>query len=164
MSIFDKILGLFTGGNAASAEVETAPVAAPTVAGTRVIDRVLVGESLVIDTRPDGSGLDLLNVAHIDLIIGPRGSAAERAFTRTLTTQRKGVNGLLAVVAPNIMTKPATVMFNKVTIKINFIGAFKPTPDKSNHSGNLIFFYDRECVGINRLIAIIKGNQNGFAG
>ena len=82
-----------------------------------VIDRVLVGEALVIDSRPDGSGLDLLNVAHIDLIMGPRGSAAEEAFCRTLTDQKEGVNGLLAIVAPNMMVKPATVMFNKVTIK-----------------------------------------------
>ncbi|ABE50808.1 MULTISPECIES: formaldehyde-activating enzyme [Methylobacillus] len=82
-----------------------------------IIDRVLVGEALVVDQRPDGSGLDLQNVAHIDLIIGPRGSAAEDAFVRTLTDQKTGVNGLLAVVAPNLMTKPATVMFNKVTIK-----------------------------------------------
>ncbi len=111
MSILDKILGLFGG---AKSETPASVVSTP---GGRVIDRVLVGEALVIDSRPDGSGLDLLNVAHIDLIIGPRGSAAERAFTRTLTTQRKGVNGLLAVVAPNMMTKPSTVMFNKVTIR-----------------------------------------------
>ncbi len=76
-----------------------------------VIDRVLVGESLVIE---DG---DLDNVAHIDLIMGPRGSAAEDAFCRTVTDQKAGVNGLLAVIAPNLMVKPATVMFNKVTIK-----------------------------------------------
>jgi 5,6,7,8-tetrahydromethanopterin hydro-lyase len=82
-----------------------------------VIDRVLVGEALVIEERPDHSGLDLLNVAHIDLIIGPRGSEAEAAFCRTLTDQKFGVNGLLAIVAPNMMVKPATVMFNKVTIK-----------------------------------------------
>jgi 5,6,7,8-tetrahydromethanopterin hydro-lyase len=82
-----------------------------------VIDRVLVGEALVVENRPDGSGLDLLNVAHIDLIMGPRGSAAEEAFCRTLTDQKEGVNGLLAIVAPNMMVKPATVMFNKVTIK-----------------------------------------------
>jgi 5,6,7,8-tetrahydromethanopterin hydro-lyase len=73
-----------------------------------VIDRVLVGESLIGDGN---------EVAHIDLIIGPRGGAAEEAFCRTLTDQKEGVNGLLAVVAPNLMTKPATVMFNKVTIK-----------------------------------------------
>lgn len=82
-----------------------------------VIDRVLVGEGLYVENRPDDSGLDLLNVAHIDLIIGPRGSAAEDAFCRTLTDQKQGVNGLLAIVAPNMMVKPNTVMFNKVTIK-----------------------------------------------
>ena len=82
-----------------------------------VIDRVLVGEALVVESRPDGSGLDLKNVAHIDLIMGPRGSAAEDAFCRTLTDQKEGVNGLLAIIAPNMMVKPNTVMFNKVTIK-----------------------------------------------
>ena len=82
-----------------------------------VIDRVLVGEGLVIENRPDGSGLDLKNVAHIDLIMGPRGSAAEDAFCRTLTDQKEGVNGLLAILAPNMMVKPNTVMFNKVTLR-----------------------------------------------
>jgi len=72
------------------------------------IDRMLVGEALV------GEGNE---VAHIDLIIGPRGSAAETAFALTLTNQKEGVNGLLAVLEPNLMVKPATVMFNKVTIK-----------------------------------------------
>lgn len=72
------------------------------------IDRVLVGEALV------GEGNE---VAHIDLTMGPRGSAAEKAFCTTLTEQKRGVNGLLAVVAPNLMVKPPTVMFNKVTIR-----------------------------------------------
>ncbi|HET8728337.1 MAG TPA: formaldehyde-activating enzyme, partial [Alphaproteobacteria bacterium] len=39
------------------------------------------------------------------------------AFALTLTNQKEGVNGLLAVLEPNLMVKPATVMFNKVTIK-----------------------------------------------
>jgi 5,6,7,8-tetrahydromethanopterin hydro-lyase len=82
----------------------------------QVIDRVLVGEALVIENRPNENKLDLFNVAHIDLLMGPRGSAAERAFCTTLTNQKEGVNGLLAVVSPNLMCKPATVMFNKVTI------------------------------------------------
>ncbi len=112
MSILDKIFGKPDEDKQASA----GPAAAQS-AGGRVIDRVLVGEALVIENREDGSGLDLLNVAHIDLIMGPRGSAAEEAFCRTLTDQKQGVNGLLAVVAPNLMAKPATVMFNKVTIK-----------------------------------------------
>jgi 5,6,7,8-tetrahydromethanopterin hydro-lyase len=72
------------------------------------ITKVMVGESLVGDGN---------EVAHIDLIIGPRGSPAEDTFCRALTSQREGVNGLLAVVAPNLPCKPNTVMFNKVTIK-----------------------------------------------
>jgi 5,6,7,8-tetrahydromethanopterin hydro-lyase len=56
-------------------------------------------------------------VAHIDLIIGPRGSAAETAFCNCLTNNKDGFTSLLAVVAPNLLCKPATVMFNKVTIK-----------------------------------------------
>jgi 5,6,7,8-tetrahydromethanopterin hydro-lyase len=72
------------------------------------INRLLVGEALV------GEGNE---VAHVDLIMGPRGSAAETAFCLTLTNQKRGDNALLAVVAPNLMAKPATVMFNKVDIK-----------------------------------------------
>ncbi|MBC6497367.1 MAG: formaldehyde-activating enzyme [Alphaproteobacteria bacterium GM7ARS4] len=72
------------------------------------INKMMVGESLVGDGN---------EVAHIDLIIGPRGTPAETIFAQALTDQKEGVNGLLAVVAPNLMTKPATVMFNKVTIK-----------------------------------------------
>ncbi|NML15825.1 formaldehyde-activating enzyme [Azohydromonas caseinilytica] len=72
------------------------------------IDRMLVGESLVGDGN---------EVAHIDLIIGPRGSPAETAFANALVNNKEGFTSLLAVVAPNLMAKPATVMFNKVTIK-----------------------------------------------
>ncbi len=72
------------------------------------IDRMLVGESLVGDGN---------EVAHIDLIIGPRGTPAESAFANALTNNKDGFTSLLAVVAPNLLTKPATVMFNKVTIK-----------------------------------------------
>lgn len=73
-----------------------------------VIDRVLVGEALV------GDGDE---VAHIDLIIGPRGSSAEAAFCNALTNNKDGFTSLLAVVAPNLPCKPNTVMFNKVTMK-----------------------------------------------
>jgi 5,6,7,8-tetrahydromethanopterin hydro-lyase len=72
------------------------------------IDRVLVGESLVGDGN---------EIAHIDLLIGPRGSAAESAFCNALTNNKDGFTALLAVVAPNLVCKPSTVMFNKVTIK-----------------------------------------------
>src|SRR5579862_4093082 len=72
------------------------------------INKLLVGESLVGDGN---------EVAHIDLIIGPRGSAAETAFATALTNNKEGFTSLLAVVAPNLPVKPSTVMFNKVTIK-----------------------------------------------
>jgi 5,6,7,8-tetrahydromethanopterin hydro-lyase len=72
------------------------------------IDRMMVGESLVGDGN---------EVAHIDLLIGPRGSPVESAFAHALTNNKDGFTSLLAVVAPNLITKPATVMFNKVTIK-----------------------------------------------
>jgi 5,6,7,8-tetrahydromethanopterin hydro-lyase len=72
------------------------------------ITKLCVGESLVGDGN---------EVAHIDLLIGPRGSAAETAFANCLTNNKDGFTALLAVVAPNLIAKPATVMFNKVTIK-----------------------------------------------
>jgi len=72
------------------------------------ITNMRVGESLVGDGN---------EVAHIDLIIGPRGSAAETAFATALTNNKDGFSTLLAVVAPNLLVKPATILFNKVTIK-----------------------------------------------
>ena len=72
------------------------------------ISGLCVGESLVGDGN---------EVAHIDLIMGPRGSAAEMAFANCLTNNKDGFTSLLAVVAPNLLCKPATVLFNKVTIK-----------------------------------------------
>lgn len=73
-----------------------------------VINKTLVGESLVGDGN---------EVAHIDLIMGPRGSAAETAFCNGLVNNKDGFTSLLAVVAPNLAVKPNTMMFNKVTIK-----------------------------------------------
>jgi 5,6,7,8-tetrahydromethanopterin hydro-lyase len=72
------------------------------------VSKLCVGESLVGDGN---------EVAHIDLLIGPRGSAAETAFANSLTNNKDGFTSLLAVVAPNLPCKPSTVMFNKVTIK-----------------------------------------------
>jgi 5,6,7,8-tetrahydromethanopterin hydro-lyase len=98
MSIFKALFG--------SKPVQTAtPEGENTMA---VIDRVLVGESLVGDGN---------EVAHIDLILGPRGSNAEAAFCNALVNNKDGFSSLLAVVAPNLAVKPSTVMFNKVTIK-----------------------------------------------
>ena len=72
------------------------------------INKTMVGESLVGDGN---------EVAHIDLLIGPRGGPVEAAFCNTLANNKDGFTSLLAVVAPNLPAKPNTVMFNKVTIK-----------------------------------------------
>jgi 5,6,7,8-tetrahydromethanopterin hydro-lyase len=72
------------------------------------INKVMIGESLVGDGN---------EVAHIDLVIGPRGSAAETAFVSALSNNKDGFTTLLAVIAPNLLCKPNTILFNKVTIK-----------------------------------------------
>ena len=72
------------------------------------INKVMVGESLVGDGN---------EVAHVDLLIGPRGSSVEAAFCNALTNNKDGFTTLLAVIAPNLLCKPATILYNKVTIK-----------------------------------------------
>ncbi len=72
------------------------------------ITKSLIGEALV------GSGPE---IAHIDLVIGPKGGAVETAFMNSLAMPRYGHTPLLAVLEPNLQPKPATLMVNKVTIK-----------------------------------------------
>ena len=71
-------------------------------------NRVLVGEALV-GQRPE--------VAHLDLVMGPRGSSAEVAFVTALAMPQRGHTPLMAIVAPNLPARPATLMVNKVTMK-----------------------------------------------
>ena len=72
------------------------------------ITNTCVGESLVGDGN---------EVAHIDLMIGPRGGPVESAFCNALTNNKDGFTSLLALVAPNLAVKPNTLLYNKVTIK-----------------------------------------------
>jgi 5,6,7,8-tetrahydromethanopterin hydro-lyase len=69
---------------------------------------LLVGESLV------GEGNE---VAHVDLLIGSKSGPVGEAFAHALVNQKEGHTNLLAVVAPNLPTKPDTIISNKVTIK-----------------------------------------------
>ena len=78
------------------------------------VNKVMVGEALVNDNDPSGT---MAEIAHIDLLIGPRGSAVETAFCSGLVNNKDGFTSLLAVIAPNLPCKPNTMMFNKVTIK-----------------------------------------------
>jgi 5,6,7,8-tetrahydromethanopterin hydro-lyase len=67
-----------------------------------------VGEALV------GEGNE---VAHIDLLIGSKDGPVGAAFAQALADQKMGHSNLLAVLEPNLVCKPATVMITKVTIK-----------------------------------------------
>src|SRR5437764_10329639 len=67
-----------------------------------------VGEALV------GEGNE---IAHIDLLIGDKTGPVGVAFANALANQSHGHTNLLAVLAPNLLCKPATVLITKVTIK-----------------------------------------------
>ena len=67
-----------------------------------------IGEALV------GEGNE---VAHIDLLIGDKDGPVGAAFAHALVNQSAGHSNLLAVLTPNLVVKPATVLITKVTIK-----------------------------------------------
>ena len=56
-------------------------------------------------------------VAHMDLLIGSKDGPVGSAFANALANQKAGHSNLLAVLTPNLICKPATVMITKVTIK-----------------------------------------------
>jgi 5,6,7,8-tetrahydromethanopterin hydro-lyase len=56
-------------------------------------------------------------IAHIDLLIGSKDGPVGIAFANALANQKAGHSNLLAVLTPNLICKPATVMITKVTIK-----------------------------------------------
>jgi 5,6,7,8-tetrahydromethanopterin hydro-lyase len=56
-------------------------------------------------------------IAHIDLLIGSKDGPVGSAFANALADQKAGHSNLLAVLTPNLICKPATVLITKVTIK-----------------------------------------------
>ncbi|MCX7701658.1 MAG: formaldehyde-activating enzyme [Gemmataceae bacterium] len=69
---------------------------------------MFIGEALAGDGN---------EVAHIDLMIGDKNGPVGHAFANALANQSNGHTNLLAVLTPNLICKPATVMITKVTIK-----------------------------------------------
>jgi len=69
---------------------------------------LLVGEAL-IGEEPE--------LAHIDLMIGDKEGPVGKAFASGLSTLSMGHTPLLAVVRPNLLTKPATLIVPKVSIR-----------------------------------------------
>jgi len=68
----------------------------------------LIGESL------EGEGAEL---AHIDLMIGEKTGPVGMAFANAMSQLSAGHTPLLAVIRPNLITKPATLIIPKVTLK-----------------------------------------------
>lgn len=68
----------------------------------------LVGEALV------GEGKE---VAHVDLVVGDKDGPVGVAFAQALASQSRGHTALLAVLTPNLLVKPATLISPKVTVK-----------------------------------------------
>jgi 5,6,7,8-tetrahydromethanopterin hydro-lyase len=69
---------------------------------------MFIGEALVGDGN---------EIAHIDLLIGSKTGPVGVAFANALANQSAGHTNLLAVITPNLVCKPATVLVTKVTIK-----------------------------------------------
>src|SRR3984957_15137252 len=69
---------------------------------------MFVGEALA------GEGNE---IAHIDLLIGSKDGPVGVAFANALANQSEGHSNLLAVLTPNLLAKPATMLVTKVTIK-----------------------------------------------
>ncbi|MEM4524511.1 MAG: formaldehyde-activating enzyme, partial [Archaeoglobaceae archaeon] len=67
-----------------------------------------VGEALI------GEGYE---VAHIDLLIGTKDSPVAFAFANALSNLSAGHTPLLAVLRPNLITKPPAIIVPKVTVK-----------------------------------------------
>ncbi|RLI86209.1 MAG: formaldehyde-activating enzyme [Archaeoglobales archaeon] len=67
-----------------------------------------VGEALI------GEGYE---VAHVDLLIGDKKGPVGQAFANALSQLSAGHTPLLAVIRPNLITKPPAIIVPKVTVK-----------------------------------------------
>ena len=88
----------------------------------------VIGEALV------GDGPEL---AHIDLVIGDKEGPVGMAFANALSQLSAGHTPLLAVVRPNLLTKPATLVIPKVTLKKDMPGPrdVRPGPGCGGEGG-----------------------------
>jgi 5,6,7,8-tetrahydromethanopterin hydro-lyase len=69
---------------------------------------MFIGEAL----HGDGN-----EIAHIDLLIGSKDGPVGVAFASALASQTRGHSNLMAVLTPNLICKPATVLITKVTLQ-----------------------------------------------
>ena len=69
---------------------------------------ISIGEALI------GEAPEL---AHVDLMIGDKDGPVGHAFATGMTQMSEGHTPLLSVIRPNLLTKPATLIVPKVTVK-----------------------------------------------
>ncbi|MEA1909384.1 MAG: bifunctional 5,6,7,8-tetrahydromethanopterin hydro-lyase/3-hexulose-6-phosphate synthase [Euryarchaeota archaeon] len=69
---------------------------------------ISIGEALI------GEAPEL---AHVDLMIGNKDGPVGQAFATGMTQMSEGHTPLLSVIRPNLLTKPATLIVPKVTVK-----------------------------------------------
>ncbi len=93
-----------------------------------VEEKVLEGRFMAVHITPDTirdfklrvgealAGKDA-EVAHIDLIIGNKGGPVGEAFARAKANPTAGHEALVAILEPNVVVKPVTLMVPTVTIK-----------------------------------------------
>ena len=60
---------------------------------------------------------EMPEIAHIDLLIGDKDGPVGHAFANALARQSRGHSNLLALLEPNLVCKPVTVLITKVTIE-----------------------------------------------
>lgn len=84
------------------------PIIASADENEEINSTYLIGESLV------GEGNE---IAHIDLMIGDKSGPVGQAFATGMTQLSAGHTPLLAVIRPNLPSKPFTLIVPKVTIK-----------------------------------------------
>ena len=67
-----------------------------------------IGEALI------GNGNE---IAHVDLVIGDKNGPVGAAFVNNMADMSIGHTPLLSVIRPNLLTKPATLIVPKVTVR-----------------------------------------------
>jgi 5,6,7,8-tetrahydromethanopterin hydro-lyase len=90
------------------------PIGPPSIASTTEKDAMASNILMNIGEALAGEGNE---IAHIDLLIGDKTGPVGVAFANALANQSAGHSNLLAVLTPNLIAKPATVLITKVTIK-----------------------------------------------
>ncbi|MDB5340310.1 MAG: formaldehyde-activating enzyme [Planctomycetaceae bacterium] len=91
-----------------SSEASKPPVA------TKVAEVESQPKDMLVGTALVGSGNE---IAHVDVLIGPKSGPVGIAFARAVADQKKGYSNFIASIRPDIALKPSTVIVPKVAVE-----------------------------------------------